>query len=223
MGELYLVRHGQASFGRANYDQLSELGYQQSRWLGEYFSQREIVFDRVLTGRMKRQHQTAESMLEAAGLQCAIELHPGFDEFDFKTLLNVFVEQSSEHNAVQWGNVKSLSRQLRLAMRAWAREELNSQQLPESWAEFCRRVSDALSFATQGRGNVLVSSSGGAISTAICQVLKCECDAIADLNMQAKNTGVSHFFFNQERIYLNSLNNTPHLDQPDRLHAITYL
>ena len=38
LAELTLVRHGQASFGAANYDQLSDLGMQQSRWLGEYFA-----------------------------------------------------------------------------------------------------------------------------------------------------------------------------------------
>jgi len=34
MGTLYLVRHGQASFGAANYDQLSPLGQQQCGQLG---------------------------------------------------------------------------------------------------------------------------------------------------------------------------------------------
>jgi broad specificity phosphatase PhoE len=38
MGNLYLVRHGQASFGAADYDQLSELGQRQSVRLGEYFA-----------------------------------------------------------------------------------------------------------------------------------------------------------------------------------------
>jgi broad specificity phosphatase PhoE len=36
MGTLYLVRHGQASFGADDYDQLSELGRRQSVRLGEY-------------------------------------------------------------------------------------------------------------------------------------------------------------------------------------------
>ena len=38
MGNLYLVRHGQASFGAADYDNLSELGHRQSVRLGEYFA-----------------------------------------------------------------------------------------------------------------------------------------------------------------------------------------
>ena len=41
MAELYLVRHGQASFGAADYDRLSERGEQQSVWLGEYFARLE--------------------------------------------------------------------------------------------------------------------------------------------------------------------------------------
>lgn len=47
MAELYLVRHGQASFGTENYDRLSALGEQQGVWLGEYFARQDIVFDRV--------------------------------------------------------------------------------------------------------------------------------------------------------------------------------
>ncbi|MFP2905716.1 histidine phosphatase family protein [Pyxidicoccus sp. 3LFB2] len=35
MGVVYLVRHGQASFGAADYDQLSETGLAQARVLGE--------------------------------------------------------------------------------------------------------------------------------------------------------------------------------------------
>ena len=37
MGMLYLVRHGQASFGAADYDQLSELGARQCEALGRWF------------------------------------------------------------------------------------------------------------------------------------------------------------------------------------------
>ncbi|MFP3608465.1 histidine phosphatase family protein, partial [Paraburkholderia sp. SIMBA_053] len=38
MAELYLVRHGQASLGADDYDQLSDAGEQQGIWLGEYFA-----------------------------------------------------------------------------------------------------------------------------------------------------------------------------------------
>ena len=47
MSELFLVRHAQASFGKADYDQLSELGVNQSRWLGEYFRRQGIEFTKA--------------------------------------------------------------------------------------------------------------------------------------------------------------------------------
>ena len=50
MGTLYLVRHGQASFGADDYDQLSELGHRQSVRLGEYFAERDIRFDGLIAG-----------------------------------------------------------------------------------------------------------------------------------------------------------------------------
>ena len=49
MGTLYLVRHGQASFGAEDYDQLSELGRRQSVRLGQYLRDKGLGFDAVLT------------------------------------------------------------------------------------------------------------------------------------------------------------------------------
>ena len=37
MGSIYLIRHGQASLGAANYDVLSPLGIRQSQLCGEHF------------------------------------------------------------------------------------------------------------------------------------------------------------------------------------------
>ena len=58
MAELVLVRHGQASFGADDYDRLSELGWQQSRWLGEYFRERGAAFDLILRGSLRRHAET---------------------------------------------------------------------------------------------------------------------------------------------------------------------
>ncbi|PCI45804.1 MAG: histidine phosphatase family protein, partial [Alphaproteobacteria bacterium] len=40
MAEIYLVRHGQASFNTDDYDRLSDRGRQQSEYLGQYFTER---------------------------------------------------------------------------------------------------------------------------------------------------------------------------------------
>ena len=68
MGTLYLVRHGQASFGAQNYDMLSPLGHQQSRRLGDYFNQKGIHFEAALTGTLNRQQQTFAGICEGMGV-----------------------------------------------------------------------------------------------------------------------------------------------------------
>ena len=52
MGQLYLVRHGQASLGAADYDQLSSLGERQSQRLGEHWRSQGLHFDAVITGAL---------------------------------------------------------------------------------------------------------------------------------------------------------------------------
>src|SRR5690349_11420161 len=64
MGTLYLVRHGQASFGAADYDNLSELGRKQSVRLGEYFAHKGIHFDGLIAGTLRRHKQTLEGILQ---------------------------------------------------------------------------------------------------------------------------------------------------------------
>ena len=49
---LLLVRHGQASFGAADYDQLSERGQVQSRRLGDWLAQGGHRFEAVVVGGM---------------------------------------------------------------------------------------------------------------------------------------------------------------------------
>jgi broad specificity phosphatase PhoE len=68
VAELYVVRHGQASFGAANYDKLSELGWQQARWLGQWFNQQGLQFDRLVTGTLVRHNETLAGILQGMRL-----------------------------------------------------------------------------------------------------------------------------------------------------------
>ena len=74
MSELFLIRHAQASFGAENYDQLSELGHRQSRWLGEYLSIRDIHFDHVMLGDMVRHRETLD------GLHAGLKQHANYQK-----------------------------------------------------------------------------------------------------------------------------------------------
>ena len=83
---LFLARHGQASFGTADYDRLSDLGRQQSRWLGEYFAERDLKFTRVVAGTLRRQRETARELLSAMASSVPIDVHAGLDEYHGEAL-----------------------------------------------------------------------------------------------------------------------------------------
>lgn len=72
MGTLYLVRHGQASFGADDYDVLSAMGRQQSVRLGEYFQHKGVIFDAALTGTLNRQIQTLAGICQGMGVEFAV-------------------------------------------------------------------------------------------------------------------------------------------------------
>src|SRR5712692_753897 len=65
MGQLFLVRHAQASFPGRNYDRLSQTGETQARLLGEYWARHRVMFDRVYSGPRTRQTETARIVGEA--------------------------------------------------------------------------------------------------------------------------------------------------------------
>ena len=83
--ELWLVRHGQAAFASDNYDQLTDLGWQQARWLGEHLAAMEVSFDRIAAGTLRRQQETAQAIAETTG--GAVETVYGLEEYSAASLL----------------------------------------------------------------------------------------------------------------------------------------
>ena len=120
MGTLYLVRHGQASFGADNYDLLSELGRAQSLRLGQYWRERfgaELAFDAVLTGTLQRQRQTWQGIAEGAQLSGVPHVEwPGLNEYDSHALLSAHLKGEPLPKA---GDRRAHFRILREAMYAW--------------------------------------------------------------------------------------------------------
>lgn len=223
MAELVLVRHGQASFGSENYDKLSPLGHQQSKWLGEYFVSREMHFDAAFCGDLVRHKETMSGIQSAFPKAPDHEILDGLNEFAFQNLLKKYVEQHPDQAPSDKNNPKEIYRLLKNAMRAWMQNEITGE-LPETWADFERRVADSLShFQKYWSGKkVLVVSSGGAIAMAISQILNTAKETVIELNLQQKNSGFAHCHFNERSIRLTGFNFVPHLDIPERLEHITY-
>ncbi|CAJ0785252.1 hypothetical protein LMG7141_01619 [Ralstonia condita] len=223
MAELYLVRHGQASFGAANYDQLSARGEQQSEWLGEYFARHDVVFDRVVCGTLRRHEQTVEGILRGMGIVGATyEQHAGLNEYDFHGLFAALGDDFPELTRLATGSMRDHYRALKQVLHLWSEDKLRGP-LPETWAAFQQRVADARA-AIQGGGGqrVLAISSGGPIAVTAQQVLAAPAASAIALNLQIRNSSVSQYFFNADAFHLATFNSIPHLDTPERRDHQTY-
>lgn len=90
MVKLWFIRHGQASFGKKDYDQLSPLGIRQSETLGDFFSKTGVCFDAIYSGDLKRQKDTAKIVADKLGLtdkSIPCNRLSEFNEYDFNSIL----------------------------------------------------------------------------------------------------------------------------------------
>ena len=219
MTELVLVRHAQASFGADDYDRLSELGWRQSRWLGEYFAERGVTFDRVLRGSLRRHTETLAGIAEGLGAELDAGEDARLNEYDSHALLHAHLKGKP---LPQGKDRREHFRILREAMYAWTDGTL-AGDLHEPFIAFRSRVLGALAELRSGAAQrILVVSSGGPISTILAEVLGTPQRGMVDLNLQTRNTGITELRAGATRIHCVSFNNVPHLDRPDRAGALTY-
>jgi len=219
MAEIILVRHGQASFGADDYDKLSELGWRQSRWLGEYFAERGAAFDRVVRGSLRRHAETLAGIEQGLGRALAADEDTRLNEYQADVLLRA---HTGREEFQKEGDRREHFRVLREALYAWAEGSL-ALDAPYRFDTFRDGVLEALAAIRAGSARrVLVVSSGGPISTVLAKTLGMPWRGVVDLNLQTRNTGVTELQSGASRIHCVSFNNVPHLDRPDRQTALTY-
>jgi broad specificity phosphatase PhoE len=230
VGTIYLVRHGQAAFGTEQYDRLTDLGFSQARLLGGYFSRRHIRFDAVFTGTLRRQTETAQSIIEGhleSGTAPMQETFAGLDEYKPEAIMMALTGNfpAPELAAARRDPlvVREHFRVLREALLAWAEDRTQPEGMPV-WQVFQDSAVAALVEARQRfpDGNVLIVSSGGPIAAIVAATLNAPPATAVELNLRIRNSSVSEFAVTPRRHSLVSFNSLPHLDtQPDQT-LITY-
>jgi broad specificity phosphatase PhoE len=221
MGTLYLVRHGQASFGADDYDQLSELGQRQSQQLGRYFAGKGLRFDAVLTGTLKRHTQTLAGISHVLQNQLTAEPWSGLNEYDGDAVIAAIHPEALDRTPGD-ENYRHYFRLLRTGLMQWMLGNTQPQGLP-SWQVFTQQVVQVLDLVRQSEHqNVLLVSSGGPIACAIGYVLATPPEATIELNMRLRNTAVSELTFSPKRYALHTFNTLNHLDAPEFSDWITY-
>ena len=222
MGTLYLVRHGQASFGAEDYDQLSPLGLQQAQRLGAHWLAQGQRFDTVLMGTLRRHAQTLDGIAQGLPGLPAPQVLPSLDEYDSLALIRAIHTEP-----LQKPNTPELYRHhFRLlcdAIAQWMAGVISPQGMP-SWEDFSlgvRRVLDQVR-RDHADQNVLLVSSGGPISTAVGEVLGTAPEVTIALNMRIRNSAVTEFSVSPKRLMLQTFNTLPHLHAQEHQALITH-
>lgn len=221
MGTLYLVRHGQASFGAANYDQLSDLGRRQSARLGEYLAGKGLRFDAVLTGTLQRHAQTWAGICEGGGFTDQPLLWPGLNEYDSAAVIAAIHPQPlGKPDSPE--AYRQHFRILRDGLTQWMNGVVSPRGMP-SYTEFVHGITSALDHVRREHdGNVLIVSSGGPISTAVGHILGTTPEMTIELNLRIRNSAITEFAFNPKRHMLLSYNGLPHLEEARFADWVTY-
>lgn len=184
MGTLTLVRHGQASYGAADYDRLSERGIEQARALGRRWAEARFAPTAVYSGPMKRQRDTARIACETAAeaghaLPAPVILdelaeYPAFELLS--RFLPRFIQQHPELAQIADGTATTaatnalLDRGFEMVIEAWCNDRLDCGDI-ESFGGFVGRVQAGIARMTAAHAErgarVVAVTSGGPIGISL--------------------------------------------------------
>ena len=244
MASIYLVRHGQASFNKLDYDQLSDLGHQQSQYVGASLNARSVEAGLVIHGAMKRHRQTMQAAQKVWHSYGPIIEQAGFNEFDsddviaaahpqfsIKCLDKIGLKKTSIVQKITLGAYLSKQKKpqkafqilFESAIERWSSGEHNDDYI-ESWAQFTQRCRDALmTTIKQADGkDVVVFTSGGPITAIAQYCLGLDNEHAFKLNWSLVNAGITQLLYNKEgKVSLASCNEQEHLIREGKT-SLTY-
>jgi broad specificity phosphatase PhoE len=220
---LLMVRHGQASFGKANYDELSERGHSQAYQLGLWLADHQHAFSHVRIGAMHRHQQTLDGIAKAykereLPLPVA-DVDADLNEFDHGSVFSAYMQQHTDSpivKAAAGGETRATGAMVHAALLAWVNDSLG--ELPESWNTFGARARRAATRLHEvSTGETLVVSSGGLISRIAQAALEVPDHRAVDLNISLRNSALSEFHARDKQWRLGMWNALPHLHNAKEL------
>jgi broad specificity phosphatase PhoE len=225
MATLVLIRHGQASYGQADYDRLSPKGEQQARVLGGALST--LGLDALFVGPLRRQQQTAALACEAGTLPPPVTVSElaEYPAFDLVTqFLPRLVAEDPAFAALPTNPTRELAdRAFHRILHAWARDEWQVDGV-ERVTEFAARVRAGLERAMQGGRRVGVVTSAGPIGVAVGTTFGVDEHRMVRTSVVVRNASISElvyrsktFAWHPDQVSLLTFNSVAHL--PRELHT----
>ena len=219
MATIHLVRHGQASFGSDNYDQLSPTGWQQGKILGHWLAEK-VAPSAVVAGKMQRHRETVEAMASGYGTPLpALQTLDGLNEFDHVQVIQRYRPQWADKAVMKHelrsdpAPMKAFQHAFQEAVVRWVSGE-HDHEYSETWQDFRQRVVAALTQLIEiaDGGDVIVSTSGGPIAVIAQHLLDLSDRKTLEINSVIANTSVSRILYSGSRRSLAVFNNYSHLE-----------
>ncbi|MBU2879633.1 MULTISPECIES: histidine phosphatase family protein [Aliiglaciecola] len=232
MTAIYLIRHGQASFGQQNYDKLSDVGHQQAKLLGNSLQTRIGDFDKVFLGSMLRHKQTLQNCL--SGMSSVVDesnwnFDANWNEYDHNDIIAQMGPEFTDAPSVKnWlltqNNPKAAFEKLfNDAMNRWMSGQ-HCEEYVESWERYLNRIKGALENVinnAKGAKKVAVFTSGGPISVVSQYLLGIPPSNVMQVNWTLVNCGITKLVNTQSRVFLSTLNDHSHFEGQHK-SLITY-
>jgi broad specificity phosphatase PhoE len=210
MPTVYLVRHGQASFGGDDYDRLSDLGRQQAEAAGRWLRDRGLRRPVAVHGSLRRQRDTATLALAAAGHPVEPRVDPRWDEYDHIDLVRRY---ASAHGDEEPRTSREFQVLLDAALTAWVEHGDDG-----GWPAFTAHVRDGLHDLVEGldRGqDAVVFTSAGVIATVCADLLGTGAAGLVALNRVAVNGAVTKLAAGASGVALLCFNEHSHVAAAD--------
>jgi len=217
MSTITLIRHGQANSAardETSYDQLSELGHQQARWLGAYFRTVEEPVTRVYCGTLRRHRETVAGMALAPAAREDARLN----ELSYFGMAEI---AARVHGLKHPAGREEFAAHMPKLFKLWQEGAL--PDAPEPFDGFSARVAEAIAEIAAGTGPAVVVTSGGLIGMVMRQVMGLSIEAMSHACLAIMNTSVHQLHPVAGRPILVQFNAVPHLDAPERRFARTHL
>ena len=222
MATLLLIRHGQASYGEADYDRLSARGTEQARALGAYLA--EAKLDALYSGPLRRQVQTIEVASEGRALPSSTVI-PELAEYPAFEMLQHLVPRLVAEDArfaalTSAPTPKLLDDAFHTVLGRWSRDEWAVPGL-ERVNEFVARIQRGLERvlrAAESGGRAAVVTSAGPIGVAVGLVFGIAEERMVRTSIVIRNASITElrfrsrsFAWHPDQISLVTFNLTSHL------------
>jgi broad specificity phosphatase PhoE len=222
MPVVLLIRHAQASFGEVDYDALSDVGIAQVGALHRSLTRRGIVADRVVTGSLRRQLDTARPWASAATVDAR------WNEYDANDVLSHHSTSKARPSRAATDPGQPISSRefqvvLDEALGEWVDAAARSR-CAQPWPDFVARAEAALADLVAGLGSgetALVFTSSGVIAALAASLIDAPDRAFVPLNRASVNAAITKVIVGGRGRTLITYNDHSHLEEV-RSDLVTY-